>query len=116
MMMLSIFTIFLMTPGVVALGVGLGAAYPDFKSENPSQAVTSFGGLLFMLLAVGFIAAVIILEAGPVYQLFMADVHGRSISGLQWIWLTVSFALVVLLCILAVLLPMRIGERRLRDS
>ena len=115
MMMLSIFTIFLMTPGVVALGVGLGAAYPDFKSENPSQAVTSFGGLLFMLLAVGFIAAVIILEAGPVYQLFMADFHGRSISGLQWIWLTVSFALVVLLCILAVLLPMRLGERRLSD-
>ena len=94
--------------------MGLGAAYPDFQSENPAQAVTSFGGLLFMLLAAGFIAAVIVLEAGPVYQLFMADFHGRSLSGLQWAWLIVSFALVLLLCILAVLLPMRLGERRLR--
>jgi flagellar biogenesis protein FliO len=44
----------------------------------------------------------------------MADFHGRSLSGLQWAWLIVSFALVLLLCILAVYLPMRLGERRLR--
>ncbi len=53
MMALSVVTVFLMVPGVVALGVGLGAAYPDFQSENPAQSVTSFGGLLFMLLAAG---------------------------------------------------------------
>jgi ABC-2 type transport system permease protein len=77
--------------------------------------VTSFGGLLFMLLAAGFIAAVVVLEAGPVYQLFMADFHGRSLSGIQWTWLIFSFSLVLLLCILAVILPMRLGERRLRE-
>jgi ABC-2 type transport system permease protein len=114
MMALSVVTVALMVPGVVALGVGLGAAYPDFQSENPAQSVTSFGGLLFMLLAAGFIATVIVLEAGPVYQLFMAGLHGRKLSGLQWIWLTLSFALVVLICGLTVILPMRLGERRLR--
>ncbi len=114
MMALSVVTVFLMVPGVVALGVGLGAAYPDFQSENPAQSVTSFGGLLFMLLAAGFIAAVIALEAGPVYQVFMADLRGRVLSGLQWLWLAVSFLLVLILCILAVILPMRFGCRRLR--
>jgi ABC-2 type transport system permease protein len=114
MMALSVTTIFLMVPGVVALGVGLGAAYPDFQSENPAQSVTSFGGMLFMLLAAGFIAAVIVLEAGPVYQVFMADFHGRTLSRPQWIWLVGSFSLVLLLCVLAVILPMRLGERRLR--
>ena len=58
-----------------------------------------------MLLAAGFIAMVIVLEAGPVYQVFMADFRGRSLSGLQWAWLFGSFALVVLLCVLAVILP-----------
>jgi ABC-2 type transport system permease protein len=114
MMALSVVTVFLMVPGVVALGVGLGAAYPDFQSENPAQSVTSFGGLLFMILAAGFIAAVIVLEAGPVYAVFMAGFHGRNLSGLQWLWLVVSFSGVVFLCILAVILPMRLGERRLR--
>lgn len=114
MMTLSTVTIFLMVPGVVALGIGLGAAYPDFKSENPAQSVTSFGGLLFMLLSAGFIAAVVVLEAGPVYALFMADFQGRPLSALQWVWLAVSAVLVPLLCLLAVILPMRFGERQLR--
>jgi ABC-2 type transport system permease protein len=113
MMVLSTVTVFLMVPGVVAMGVGLGAAYPDFQSENPAQAVTSFGGLLFMILCAGFIGLVIILEAGPVYAVFMAGIRGQSLSILQWIWLVISFALVLLLCILAVILPMRLGERRL---
>jgi hypothetical protein len=45
MMALSTLTVFFLVPGIVALGVGLGAAYPDFKAENPAQTVTSFGGL-----------------------------------------------------------------------
>ena len=115
MMGLSVITIFLMVPGVVAMGVGLGAIYPDFQSENPAQSVTSFGGLLFMILCAFFIGAVIILEAGPVYQLFMADLHGRSLSTLQWIWVIVSFSAVIVLCALALLIPMRIGARRLAE-
>ena len=66
-----------------------------------------------MILCAGFIATVIILEAGPVYAVFMAGFRGVSLSVLQWTWLVVSFSLVLLLCILAVILPMRWGERRL---
>ena len=114
MMVLSVVTVLFLTPGIVALALGLGATYADFASENPSQAATSFGGLLFMLLAATFIAAVIVLEAGPVYRLFMANFHGRHLPPMQWAWFVLSFAIVVLLCILAVFLPMRFGERRLR--
>jgi ABC-2 type transport system permease protein len=115
MMALSVATVFCIVPGVVSMGVGLGAAYPDFQSENPAQAVTGFGGLLFMILCTVFIGLVIILEAGPVYQVFMAGVHGRSLFVVQWVWLVVSFSLALLLCVLAVVLPMRIGERRLQS-
>lgn len=113
MMLLSVTTVFFMVPGIVSMGVGFGAAYPDFRSENPAQSVTSFGGLLFMMLCVGFIATVIVLEAGPVYSIFMTDLRGVSLSAVQWIWLVGSFSLVFLLCILAVVIPMRWGERRL---
>jgi ABC-2 type transport system permease protein len=113
MMALSVVTVFCMVPGLVAMGVGLGAAYPDFQSENPAQAVTSFGGLLFMILCTVFIGLVIILEAGPVYQIFMSGIHGRGLSVGQWIWLVASFSLALLLCVMAVVLPMHIGERRL---
>ena len=116
MMVLSVTTVFFMVPGIVAMGVGFGAAYPDFKSENPAQSVTSFGGLLFMILCAGFIATVIVLEAGPVYSVFMADFRGAPLSALQWLWLIGSFSVILILCILAVVLPMRWGERRLSTT
>ena len=112
-MILSSITIFFMVPGIVSMGVGLGAVYPDFSSENPAQTVTSFGGFLFMILCTGFIGAVIVLEAGPVYSVFMAGIREKGLSLMQWIWLIASFSLVFILCLLAVLLPMRYGERHL---
>ncbi|MFH1977617.1 MAG: hypothetical protein ABIJ52_19005 [Pseudomonadota bacterium] len=113
MMVLSFITVFLMVPGIVSIGIGFGAAYPDFKSENPAQSVTSFGGLMFMMLCAGYIMAVITLEAGPVYSIFMAGVHERSMTVLELVWTVVSFSMVVVISILAIFLPMRFGEKGL---
>ncbi|MDD5167194.1 MAG: hypothetical protein PHN75_00110 [Syntrophales bacterium] len=114
MMILSAGTVFCIVPGVVAMGVGLGAAYPDFHSENPAQTVTSFGGLLYMILCAGFIIGIIVLEAGPVYTIFMTEFRGESMSVLEWIWLVSSCLAVIIICSLAVVVPMRYGERRLQ--
>ena len=113
MMTLSIATVFFLVPGIVALGIGLGAAYPDFKAENPTQTVTSFGGLVFMIVSAGYIGSVILLQAGPVYRIFMADLHGSSISAAVWIWTVAAFSAAFVLSILAVILPLRFGEKRL---
>jgi ABC-2 type transport system permease protein len=113
MMFLSVLTIFFLVPAIVALAVGLGARYPDFKSENPAMSVTSFGGVLFMLLSFGLIASVIILEAGPVYRIFMAELHGKTFSANQIIRLALSFSFALFLCIFAVFYPMKLGEKHL---
>jgi len=113
MMTLSILTVFFIVPGIVAMGVGLGAAYPDFKAENPTQTITSFGGLVFMIACAGYIGLVVILEAGPVYNLFMADIGNQIITLSAWIWIIGSFSLVLILSLLAISLPMRFGEKRL---
>ena len=113
MMGLSIINIFFMVPGVVSMGIGLGAAYPDFKSENPAQTVTSFGGLLFMMVCAGYIGAVIIIEAGPVYNLFMAGIKETGLSAFMWIWIIGSFAIAFIINILAIVLPMKFGEKKL---
>jgi ABC-2 type transport system permease protein len=113
MMALSTVTVFCLVPGIVAMGIGLGAAYPDFKAENPAQTVTSFGGLVFMIACVVYIGLVLLLEAGPVYRLFMAGIHGRPLSAALWAWTIASFGLALALSILAVVLPLRFGEKRL---
>ena len=96
------------------MGIGLGAAYPDFASENPAQSVTSFGGVVFMIMSAIYIGVVTILEAGPVYMIFMAGLQGHSLSCFQWIWVIGSFSTAFALSILAIILPMRFGEKKLR--
>ena len=116
MMVFSILTVFAVVPGIVALGIGLGAIYPDFKSESPTQSVTSLGGLIYMSLCMCFIAAVIVLEAGPVYSIFMRGIHRYRLTYFQWGWIVCSFAIVLGLCIAAVLIPMRKGEQRIMQK
>jgi ABC-2 type transport system permease protein len=113
MMGLSTITVFLLVPGIVSMGIGLGAAFPDFKAENPAQTVTSFGGLVFMILCALLIALVVVVEAGPVYRLFMASLHELPLSTVEWSWIVVSFAAVFAIGLAAIFLPMRYGAKQL---
>ena len=113
MMALSTITVFFLVPGIVSMGIGLGAAYPNFKAENPNQTVTSFGGLIFMIMCAGYIGIVILIEAGPVYNLFMADIRGTTLSPAMWLWIIASFSTAFALSIAAIKIPMRFGEKRL---
>ena len=113
MMALSTITVFLLVPGIVAMAIGFGAAYPDFKAENATQTVTSFGGLMFMIVCAGFISTIVLLEAGPVYNLFIADMRGNIISLGTWFWIYGSFGAVLVISLLAIFLPMRFGVYRL---
>lgn len=115
MMGLSTLTVFLLVPGIVSMGIGLGAAFPDFKAENPAQTVTSFGGLIFMILCTALIALVVVVEAGPVYRLFVASLHDRPLSAGEWAWIVVSFAAVFVISLAAIFLPMRYGVRQLEQ-
>ncbi|HUU41847.1 MAG TPA: hypothetical protein VMW42_13000 [Desulfatiglandales bacterium] len=115
MMVLSSITMFFLVFGIVALGVGLGAVYPNFKHENIAQVATSFGGLVYMISSAAFIALVIILEAGPVYSILSSHFRGEAITGLQWIWVVISFTLVIFINILAVQRPMAVGLKTLSN-
>jgi len=109
MMVLSLTTITLTTPGIVALAIGLGAAYADFQAENPAQSATSFGGLLYMLLSVCFIGLVIVLEAGPVYRWTTAGLKKEILTIPDWLWFFSTFLVVLVSSILAVIFPIRHG-------
>ncbi len=109
MMALSTVTIFFLVFGIVALGVGLGAVYPNFRHENIAQVATGFGGLIYMIISSVFIALIIILEAGPVYTILSSHFKGEAITHLQWIWIVSSFSLVIFLNIFAVQRPMAAG-------
>ncbi len=113
MMVLGIVTVCLMTFGITALGVGLGAVFPRFKHENAAQIPTGFGGIVYMLVTMLFIGSVILLEAWPVYRIFAAQTFGPTILLYQWIGIALSFTAALLINLLAVYLPLSLGLKRL---
>jgi ABC-2 type transport system permease protein len=112
MMLVSVGTVVTYTLAVGGLALGMGTLFPQFETENAAQIATSFGGLVFMLLAVALLGAVIVLEALPVTEELRARQAGAqmmTVSPDGW----VAFGLVIALCLLAGLLPLRLARERL---
>jgi ABC-2 type transport system permease protein len=115
MMALSVMTMFLAVFGIVGLGIGFGALYPNFNFQNVAQVSTGFGGLMFMICSALCIAVTIAMEAGPVYLLSMSEVKSAALSNPEWLFIIGSFMGVVALNFLVVYLPMKMGLKALTN-
>lgn len=112
---LSTGSMFFITFALTALALGFGALYPNYESDNVAEIPTSFGGLLFMMTAVTYLAGVIILEAWPVYSFLVANLRGEPIRNSVLLPLVLGIAGAATLTVLAVVLPLRAGVRRVRE-
>jgi ABC-2 type transport system permease protein len=65
MMILSTVTLFLMAFGLTSLAVGLGAATPNFREDNPARIANGLGGTLNVILSLIYIGAIVALEIFP---------------------------------------------------
>jgi ABC-2 type transport system permease protein len=112
MFVVSVFTIVLLTFALAGLAIGFGTLYPRFETENAAQIPTSFGGLLYMMSAVGVIGAVIVLEARPVYS-YLSAISFRGGESPPTAELVIGFGLAAAVCLTATFWPIRIAVRRL---
>jgi ABC-2 type transport system permease protein len=112
--LLSTGTMICMTFALTALALGFGALFPNFESDNVAEIPTSFGGFLFMMSAVIYLGGVILLEAWPVYSFLAANLRGDPIRNSVVFPLVLGMAGAATLTVLAVVLPLRAGVRRVR--
>jgi len=113
MMFLSLATVFFMTIGIAAIGVGVGAMYPNFDFDNAAEIPTSFGGAVCMMVSIAFIGVMVMIEAWPIYQLAAAALRpGRVITPTFWS-IAPSLAIAGALTVGAVFMSLRLGIRRL---
>jgi len=115
MMLLSSITVFFMTFGIISLAIGIGASYPRFNVENVAKMATSFGGVVYMICSMIFIGLIVMLEAWPVYIIFMSQITHHPLHLPQWTAIWLSFFAVGVINALAVFLPMKIGVTKLSE-
>ena len=93
----SIFTNLFITWAVVALGLGFGAAYADFKTENKTVTMGSIGAIIFLLTATALQVVIIFIGANPVYSItrrWLND-HVLNLSDLYLLaaWVLISIVI-----------------------
>ena len=111
----SIFTITFMTFAVAGLALGLGTVFPQYETENAAQIPTSFGGLVFMIVAVMLVGGVVVLEARPVLLYLQAHVAGATIDLRDPVFL-IGFGSAALLCLFFTFVPLAVALRRLEAT
>jgi ABC-2 type transport system permease protein len=110
MFAVSVMTIALMTMALCGMALGFGTLFPQFETENAAQIPTSFGGLVFMIAAIALIAAVVVLEARPVYGYLSAKFYHTPTDPTEMV---IGFGLAAVLCVVATIVPIGIAKRRL---
>jgi ABC-2 type transport system permease protein len=111
MMTTSLLTIVLYTMAVSALALTFGVFYPQFATENAAQIPTSFGGVVYMMASLCLLAVVIMIEAFPVATQLRAWHRGQQLEPTSELLL--AGALVIVICVTATLVPLRLSARRL---
>jgi len=80
-----------MTFALVGLATGMGAIYPRFGAENVTQVAGSYGGVAFMVAAVGFTVVEIALTAYPSFVYLWTRSQHIPISPLHGLGMALSF-------------------------
>jgi ABC-2 type transport system permease protein len=101
------------TFALTAMALGFGALYPNYETENVAEIPTSFGGLLFMMAATTYLAAVVALQGWPVYRYLAARAAGVEASP-DLLALLAGVGGAAALTAVAVWLPLRAGVRAIR--
>src|SRR6185503_12756496 len=76
---------------LVGLACGLGARYPRFAADNPSQIAGSYGGVAFMILATLFILVMIVLLGWPSSMYLFAQFRGLILTARQEMFIGAMF-------------------------
>jgi ABC-2 type transport system permease protein len=97
--------------GLSGLSVGLGACLPNFRETDPSRIVSGFGGTMNLLVSLLFLLLVLALMAGPWHAL---TAWGNEGGPAQWT-VFVGQAAGAAVGAAAVILPLRMGVRALRE-
>ena len=104
-----------MSFALVGLAAGLGARYPRFAADNPSQVAGSYGGVAFMVLAVLYVLAMIGLTGWPSSVYLYALSRNRVPTQPQQWMMAASFGAAVLTSLAIWLLGMRSGVTALQQ-
>ena len=115
MMAISLVTMLLATLAITALALCFGALFPRFRTENAADIATGFGGLVFMMSSISYIALVIGMEAWPVYTFLRERAETGVVSGTARGALALGVGAAMLLSVVVISVALGVARRRVGE-
>lgn len=107
-------TVAVLALGLSALSVGLGAWMPNFRESDPSKIAVGFGGTLNLVAGLLFLLVEILLMAAP-WHIQAAYADKATFLSTDSLWVYFGIAGGLALGVAAVIIPLRVGARTLRQ-
>ena len=104
-----------MSLALVGLAAGVGARYPRFSADNATQVAGSYGGVLFMIVAVFYVLVSIVLIGWPSSLYLVSRVQEVPISTGQQLLMGGCFLTGIVLSLVTWWLSMKMGVRALDE-
>lgn len=98
--------------GLSGISVGLGAWMPNFRESDPSKIAVGFGGTLNLVAGLLFLLIVILTMAVPAH---VRLAYPGNVAPDSYAWLVPGTVIGLLAGAAAVIVPLRLGTRALRD-
>jgi ABC-2 type transport system permease protein len=111
--LLSVCAVGFMTLALVGLACGMGAEYPRFSAENPTQIAGSYGGVAFMVLAVLYTLTAVVLVAFAAFNYLGYQLIGAAIPPRRLAAMALALAVAAILSLWTFWSAMRRGVRAL---
>jgi ABC-2 type transport system permease protein len=112
---ISTVTVTCLTLGITALSIGMGVVYADLKQADPNRAFTSFGGLVTMIYSGLAVAAVVLLEAFPVYRIVTASYFEHVFSARDYAIIAGCFLGALAVTGFIIVQPIRVALARISE-
>lgn len=112
---ISTITVTLLTIGITSLSIGMGVVYADLNLADPNRAFTGFGGLATMIYSGLAVAAVILLEAFPVYRIVTAPYFEHVLGARDYLLIGGGFSGALVVAVFLIVRPLSLGLRRITD-
>ncbi|KPJ97530.1 MAG: hypothetical protein AMJ60_10965 [Desulfobacterales bacterium SG8_35] len=113
---ISVITGLIITWTVLAMALGFGAIYADFKAENRAAALGGIGAILFLFTAIAFEMAIIFLGVSPVYRLMRSWLRYGIMPASQLLTLSAWIIASIAISLFLALFFIRTGIRKLEAS
>jgi hypothetical protein len=94
----------------VSLGIGIGTLYPNFKYENVAQIPMGYGGFIYMVLSLLYVAISVLISAVPIYTFFKISLN-MPVRSYQILLSGVFILLLIIIHSLVIYHFFKLGEK-----